>query len=99
VEGESFEEGKTRRAAASDRGATQRRWWRIHEGNKASKQVKLAERGEPAEPSPGRLGSRPRSAEKDSIVAGGSRLLRESVDVGETMRRTTRPDASLQVGG
>jgi len=56
----------------------------LDEGRKASKQVKLAERGGSAGRCPGRPGSGLRSAERESIVPGGTRQLRASVGVGET---------------
>lgn len=56
----------------------------LGEGRKAPKQVKLAERDGSAERRLGRPGSGLRSAERESIVPGGTRQLRASVGVGET---------------
>jgi hypothetical protein len=57
---------------------------RSHEGRKASKRVKLAERGESAARSPGDPGSRLRPVERESIARGGTRQLRQRAGVGET---------------
>jgi hypothetical protein len=67
-------------------------------GSEASKQVKLVERGGSAARDPGRPGSALRRAERGPIGSGGTRQLRESVDVGETAAersRVVRPGTSV----
>lgn len=71
----------------------------LREGSKASKQVKLAERGDSAVRCPGRPGSGLEPAERESIAFGGSRRLRVSAGVGETGWRTASCDAPLHAGG
>jgi len=75
-EPEAWQEKASKGKKDQERNGRQRRgdpklWVRSHKGRKASKQVKLAERGDSAEQSPGRRGNGPRLVETKSIVVVG----------------------------
>jgi len=99
VEGESFEGEETQERNDQLPRGNPRSLARSHKGRKAPKQVKLAERGDSAEQSPGQRGNELRLVETKSIVVGESRQLRESVDVGETSGDKAKHGTLLQAGG
>jgi hypothetical protein len=99
VEGESFEGEETQERNGQLPRGNPELVVRSCKGRKAPKQVKLAERGDSAELSPGRRGNELRLVETKSIVVGKPRQPRESVDVGETSGNKAKHGALQHVGG
>jgi hypothetical protein len=99
VEGESSGGAETQERNDQQRRGNPKWLGRSHEGKKASKQVKLAERSGSAERSPGQPGSGPRFVKRESIVVERSRQPRESVDVGEISGNKATSSTFQHVGG
>jgi len=99
VVGEDSRGEETQERIGRQAGATRTGRERTRRGIKASKQVKLAERGGSAAWSLEQPGSGLRFVERALIAAGGARQLRESVGVGETRGEGQTGSALKHVGG